>query len=353
MASLKHKPAMLLALQQELEWRKDYLAGEGLETIYLGGGTPSILLPGEIEGLFQTIYQNYRVEAGAEITLEANPEDIDRPCLHAMKDLGINRLSIGIQSFQDDILRWMNRRHDANTARRSLEFALDAGFENLTADLIYGIPGLSAATWRADLRRLLETGLPHLSAYHLGIEPKTVFGRYLKKGKLQEITEEESLAHYQGLVDITSEYGLEHYEVSNFAVPGYYSNHNMGYWFGKKYLGVGPSAHSYHGESRQWNVANNTRYIQSIKEGQLPFEKEELTISDKINDYLLTRLRTRWGIDLQEMGMQLGQEHAGHCLKYYHDNKGNGLLKRKGHKLILTHRGMFMADHVIGGMAVG
>ncbi len=351
-ASLKHKVAMLPALQQELEWQKDYLEGEDLETVYLGGGTPSVLSPRELEQLFQTIHQNYPVQAGAEITLEANPEDIDPSFLQEIKKLGVNRLSLGIQSFQDEILRWMNRRHDSITAIQSLEYALKTDFENLTADLIYGIPGLPPATWQSDLLRLLTTGIPHLSAYHLGIEPKTVFGHYLKKGKLQEITEEASLEHYQLLVDMASEYGMEHYEVSNFAMPGHYSKHNMGYWFGEKYLGIGPSAHSYNGNSRQWNVANNSLYIQSIRKGRVTYEKEDLSVFDKFNDYLLTRLRTSWGIDLQEVGVRFGKEMADRCMAYYHDNHEDGLLQREGQRFFLTDQGRFLADHVMEGLVV-
>ena len=345
--ALKGKDRLLKAIEQEMSLRKDYLSSPTLDTVYFGGGTPSLLSIREIASLLEQIHRYYPVSDQAEITLEANPDDLNETYLKSLAALGINRLSIGIQSFSDEILTWMNRRHSAQQAIECISMCRSAGFDNFNIDLIYGVPGLSPENWEKDLDRFLAMDIPHLSAYHLTIEPKTVFGHYLKKGKIHEIPEAESIVHYNLLVDKMRQGGYEHYEVSNFCRHEAYSRHNSLYWKMGKYIGFGPSAHSYDGHTRSWNVRLNNAYCQSIEAGILPSETEFLTVKDQYHDYLLTGLRTVWGIDKSIVLERFGEKfltHLNHELEKYQETN---FIVQDGNKVVLTEAGMFVSNAIL------
>jgi oxygen-independent coproporphyrinogen-3 oxidase len=308
--SLKYKGEVVEAMLRELELQRDYLPAEPLTSIYFGGGTPSLLSGAELERLFEQINRLWSVAPDAEITLEANPDDLSKEKVAELHDSPVNRLSIGIQSFSEEDLQFMNRAHNAREARQCLEWAVAAGFKQLTADLIYGSPTTSDAQWRENIRILTDYGIPHLSCYCLTVEPRTALAHFVEKGKVSPVDEEQAARQFDILIDELDLAGYEHYEISNFAKPGFYARHNSSYWLGEPYLGVGPSAHSYDGRSRQWNVANNAKYLRALQsdagrsdlEGSL-FEKEMLTPAQRYDEYVLTRLRTRWGCrseDLEE-----------------------------------------------------
>lgn len=291
---------MVNAIGKELVSRAEYLT-EPVETIYFGGGTPSILLPEEIQLLLKVIHDNFQVTEDSEITLEANPDDLNRSLSENLFAAGINRLSIGIQSFREEDLRLMNRAHSAKEAIRSAQNAKEAGFENITIDLIYGIPGLGLGEWEENLSLAMELNIQHVSAYGLTIEEKTVFSKWVANEKLRLTSDEQFLEQFKTLKSTLAKHGFEHYEVSNFGKPGYYSKHNSAYWLGKPYLGVGPSAHSFNGSSRRWNIANNPTYLRHIENGGTYFEEEQLSAKDRLNEYLMTSLRTKWGLDLNKL----------------------------------------------------
>lgn len=303
--SLKQKDELLHAMLRELEWRSNELSQTPVHTIYLGGGTPSLLNENELSRLFEAIYKWYPVAAEPEVTLEANPDDLSREKLRQLRQTPVNRLSIGVQSFAEADLRFMNRAHNAQEAQACILFALEAGFDNLTVDLIYGSPTTSDAQWESNVRLLIELGIPHLSCYCLTVEPKTALDYFVQKGKTPPVDEDQAGRQFEMLMNRMEDEGYEHYEISNFAKPGYYSRHNASYWQGALYLGIGPSAHSYDGLRRKWNVANNAKYIQSLNsistganlsdlEGTL-FEQEMLSASQRYNEYVMTSLRTSWG----------------------------------------------------------
>jgi oxygen-independent coproporphyrinogen III oxidase len=345
--AMKNKDALINSIAQELFMRKDYLDGSPIASIYFGGGTPSVLQISEIAQLLDTIYALFKVNNDAEITFEANPDDLTAVYLHELRQLGINRLSIGVQSFHDNDLQWMNRRHNAAEAEKCIKLSQDEGFSNLNIDLIYGLPTLTADLWKQNLEKFASLNIPHLSAYHLTIEPKTVLGIWKKRGKLKEIAEEESLTEFDMLVDFTSRQGYKHYEISNFCKEEKYSRHNLNYWNQGSYLGVGPSAHSYDGTSRQWNIALNDSYIHKIKEGLPYFEKEILSKSEQFNDYLLTHLRTCWGIQFAEVKTRFGEEYYAHLQKELSRYKDLGILDITNDTAALTTKGKLVADRVI------
>ncbi|HEX3007765.1 MAG TPA: radical SAM family heme chaperone HemW [Bacteroidales bacterium] len=345
--AMKNKDKLMNSLKQELLMRKDYLSGAPLQSIYFGGGTPSVLEIAEVADILNTIYALHKVSSDAEITFEANPDDLTKEYLTALRNLGINRLSIGVQSFHDKDLTWMNRRHNAADAERCIKLSQDCGFPNLNIDLIYGTPTLTSDLWQENLEKFASLDIPHLSAYHLTIEPKTVLGIWKKRGKLREITEDESLKEFNMLVDFTSAHGYEHYEISNFCKDGKYSRHNLNYWMQGTYLGAGPSAHSYDGKSRQWNIALNDSYIQKISQGLPYFEEEELSVSEQFNDYLLTHLRTRWGIQFDEVKTRFGEEYFRHLQKELSRYKDSGVLHIDSNGAALTTKGKLVADRVI------
>lgn len=304
--SLKSKEALLTAIASELTARAAYLENSTVETIYFGGGTPSMLTTDEIQRLLDVVFQSFRVEKDAEITLEANPDDLTYTKILELRRTPINRLSIGIQSFRDDDLRWMNRAHTSSQADYSVKCAQDRGFENITVDLIYSIPGLPLYEWQRNVQKAMDLNIQHLSAYSLTIEPKTVLGAQHAKGDLQPVSDSVGEEQFLSLVHTLQRNGFEQYEVSNFCLPGMHSRHNSSYWKGAHYLGVGPSAHSFNGSSRQWNVANNARYTQGWINKTPVFELEELDERTQCNEYLMTRLRTTWGVDLNYLRSTFG-----------------------------------------------
>lgn len=334
---------MTLAIVKELEERKTYL-NQPVETVYFGGGTPSSIGIDKIEKILDTVYKHYTVIPSPEITLEANPDDLHPTYFSQIKMLGINRLSIGTQSFIERDLKWMNRRHSAEKSVDSVKFAYKYGFHNINIDLIYGIPGLSANEWKYNLNRFFELEIPHLSAYHLTIEPKTVFGVQKKRGKLFEISEEESVEQFEILVEETARKGYHHYEISNFACEGFYSRHNLGYWKNNLYLGIGPSAHSFNGVSRRWNTKLHREYINNAGTGYNYYEEEILTGQDKFNDYILTNLRTMWGINLEEIRKNFGEGYAEHVVKTLAGYKAYLVLSQD--RIQLNQKGKFLADRI-------
>nr|VFK78384.1 MAG: oxygen-independent coproporphyrinogen-3 oxidase [Candidatus Kentron sp. SD] len=352
--SLRDKDEMLAVLSREMDLRRDYL-GKGnpagmqdrsLATLYFGGGTPSILGPAEIETILHKIHSLFRVRADAEITLEANPDDLTPDYLSGLKMLGINRLSIGVQSFHDRELRVMNRRHTARQALGSIENALRSGFENITIDLMYGLPDSTPGTWRYSLETALTFPIPHFSCYHLGFEERTAFADFRRKGRLHGVSDDNSWAQYQSLCEKMKSSGYEHYEISNFAQQNRRSQHNMACWLGAPYLGIGPSAHSFDGASRQWNIAHNLKYREGVLRGAGFHETETLSEKDKFHDYLLTRLRTREGIDLPYLQEKFGEFYPLFYRKLvrYFDTD---LLEMKGNTFFLTEKGMFQSDEII------
>jgi oxygen-independent coproporphyrinogen III oxidase len=331
------------AIAKELRLQVSYLGDERLETIYFGGGTPSLLSLNELEIIFFAIYKNYKVADDAEITLEANPDDLTKEKLSELKRVGINRLSIGVQSFQDDVLKFFNRAHDSKESMECIAYAREAGFANLSIDLIYAVPGQDLNQWGKNIEQAISLKPEHISAYSLTIEEKTAFGQWQKKGKLKAVDENESATNFELLMDLLTANGYEHYEISNFCKPGFYSKHNSSYWKQKKYLGVGPSAHSYNGDSRQFNVSNNQLYLKSIGKSRVPFEVEELSRENKINEYIFTTLRTQWGCDLSYLETQFDYPRNTRLLQQLMDQQ---LLTLQGSVATLTRKGKLLADQI-------
>lgn len=343
---------------KEVELVSHSFLKEPVETIYFGGGTPSLLEASEIAALLESIKRSFPVSPGAEITLEANPDDINEEKLNAWKEAGINRLSIGIQSFFEEDLRWMNRAHNAEQARKALEMALEQ-FPNITIDLIYGTPGLTDEKWEQNVRRAIAMGVPHLSCYALTVEPKTPLQKMIELHKKEDVNPDHQSEQFLLLMKWLREAGYEHYEISNFAKPGFRSRHNSSYWQGKKYIGIGPSAHSFDGRARWWNAANNQIYIRSLQEGKIPFEKEELTPSQRINEFIMIRLRTMEGLELEHLrnddwGLE-AREMDALCAKLLNTSsrfmERGWMLKENGF-LKLTDKGKLLADGIAGDMFV-
>lgn len=340
------------AMVNEIRLQSGYLAGEPLRTIYLGGGTPSMLESSELAALFDAIHQTHRVEPGAEVTIEVNPDDINLDSLKTLATLGVNRLSIGIQSFNDHTLRYFNRVHDAAAAKSSFWQAREVGFTNISIDLIYGVPGVGNDGWRSDIEQALQLAPEHISSYSLTIEKDTVFGRWYDKGKIQPAQEQTVAEQLEILMEVLGNAGYEQYEISNFSLPGYHSRHNSSYWFQEKYIGIGPSAHSYNGVSRQFNVRNNYRYMEALKSGLVPMEIETLTRENLINEYILTRLRTRWGCDLTELARRYQWEATTEVKHYLETIVGGKLAEINGSVLTLTDRGKLLADRIASDLFV-
>ncbi len=348
--SLKYKDEMVAAMLRELELQQAYLGGEPVETIYFGGGTPSLLDQRDLDLFFDQIFKHYPIGPGElEITLEANPDDLTPQKIKELRQTPVNRFSIGIQSFSEDDLKFMNRAHNAREALACIRNAQDAGYENLTVDLIYGSPTTSDAQWATNLQQVFDFEIPHLSSYCLTVEEKTALAHFVKTGKSKPVDEEQAARQFEFLVKQTEAQGFEHYEISNFAKPGWHSRHNSSYWKGAKYLGIGPSAHSFDGVSRQWNVANNAAYLRSLNEGEIPFEKEILTPEQRYNEYVMTSLRTMWGCDLKKIG-ELGYEE--HFLKNVEPYLSEGIVERSDAIFKLTPKGKFLADGVASQLFV-
>ena len=345
--SLKHKDRLINAILKEVDLRKDYLTKNDIETIYFGGGTPSILNINDIAKILSQIYKYFSIAPQAEITLEANPDDLNKSYLQELKNIGINRLSIGVQSFFDEELKWMNRRHNAQEAEHSIKLSQDCGFPNLNVDLIYGIPGLTDKRWKQNLDLFLRMDVPHLSAYHLTIEPKTVFGYYKRKGRLTEISENESISHYEMLINTMKLHKYQHYEISNFSLNGFMSKHNTNYWNSGKYLGIGPSAHSFNGTSRQWNSSVNTKYMNGLEKNESFFEIETLSETDRFNDYLLTGLRTAKGVNKEEILKIFGNKYLEHFERELKKFNAFGYVLEENSQIRLTEIAMFVSDKII------
>ena len=340
------------ALKKEIVDRRSYLGDELVETIYFGGGTPSLLPTKYVEEILELLHKNYNIISTPEITLEINPDTIDKEKMFALKQLGVNRMSIGIQSFHDDDLRYLGRRHDSRHAMQVLEDLKAVDFEKITLDLIYGMPTLTEEKWNKNLDIFFSTGITHLSAYALTVEPKTILGQKIEKGELQGVSEEETILHYDVLVERTKVNGFEHYEISNFAKDGCRSQHNSIYWKDVKYLGLGPSAHSYDGNSRQWNVSNLTKYIQLVGNSEEYYEKEILTLDDKFNEYVMTSLRTSWGCDIEKIERDYGRSYASHFLKNVKKYLEMGEMLKDINTYKLTDEGMLFADGIAAELFV-
>lgn len=346
-ASLKFREPFVNALIKEIELRKGYLWNEKINTIYFGGGTPSLLKTNEINRITNKLNQVFEISPEAEITLEANPDDLTEDKLKALKhETAINRLSMGVQSFFDDDLIYLNRVHDGKQARKSIELALKTGFQNTTIDLIYGIPGLSNEKWKKNLEIFFSYQLPHLSSYSLTVEQKTALYVLIQKGKMKNINDEESIRHFEILLEETAKNGFIHYEISNFAKEGFYSKHNSIYWLGGHYAGFGPSAHSFNGTSRQWNVSLLKPYVEMESIDKIILEKEVLTESMQFNEYVMTSLRTSWGCDLQHIDNVLGKKYVEHFEKTVQHFIEINQIVNAGKKYFLTNTGKLFADGI-------
>lgn len=344
--SLKRKEEMLQAILTELQLRKNELEGKLIETIYFGGGTPSLLTSEEIAAIFTVIYSNYTVIESPEITLEANPDDLSESKIIKLSNSPINRLSIGIQSFFEDDLQFMNRAHTAEESKKCLSVAMRY-FDNITIDLIYGVPNMSNQKWKENLKIAFDFGVPHISSYALTVEKNTALHNFIIKGKVPPVNEQQALEQFNVLVSETEKQGFVHYEISNFGKPAYFSKHNTSYWLGKKYVGIGPSAHSFNGKQRSWNIANNAKYIKSINSNILPLEFEELSINNRFNEYIMTGLRTIWGIDLDKIEEDFGKIYLNELIKNSQQFIEKGLIKLTlENKLVTTNKGKFLADGI-------
>jgi oxygen-independent coproporphyrinogen-3 oxidase len=344
--SPQYKDQMLQALRKEIDLRKNYLAAEKIETIYFGGGTPSLLSADELQALIGAITDLFEVSPAVEITLEANPDDLNPQKVRELRQTLINRFSIGIQSFFEEDLKWMNRAHSAGEAQSSIKRVQDAGFENITADLIYGYPLLSKAKWEYNIQQLIELHIPHISSYSMTVEPATALSSFIKKGEQKPMDEGQSAAQFLILMEQLIEAGFEHYEISNFAKPGSHSKHNSNYWEGVPYLGIGPSAHSFNGESRQWNISNNSKYIDQIGLKKIPAETEVLSTENRINEYIMTSLRTSKGMSLQKITERFGSDYSNEVRDGLEPFADKNWINLKDQIVTLTTDGKLFADHI-------
>jgi oxygen-independent coproporphyrinogen-3 oxidase len=345
--SLSGKADMLEALHLELEARRGFFDDtETITSVYFGGGTPSLLDPEEAEALFAHVADLFPLSGDAEVTLEANPEDLDPAKLDAWRRSPVNRLSVGVQSFMDADLAYMNRSHDGATAARVVKEAADAGFTDISADLIYGTPTMDDDTWRRNLDRMFGLPVNHLSCYALTVEPGTALDTMIRKRKRLPVDEACAAAQFEILVQAAVEAGFDHYEISNFCRQERYARHNTGYWKGSPYLGIGPSAHSYDGTVRRWNVSHNSRYVKSARSGMPEFRQETLASRDRYNEYILTGLRTRWGVSLAVVRDRFGEEQAAHFQRQIAGGLADRLVRKESDNFYLTHRGMLVADRI-------
>jgi len=343
--SLKKKKDLIQSLITELELRKEEFKNTEVETIYFGGGTPSLLTNNELQSIIDAVDGNYSVVAYPEITLEANPDDLSHNRIEALTNTPINRLSIGIQSFFETDLKLMNRAHNAQEAKACLEKAVEH-FDNISLDLIYGIPGASNKQWIKNIEIALSFGVPHISSYALTVEPKTALASFIEKGIIENVDDEQAHEQFHILKEQLEDAGFIHYELSNFGKEGFFSKNNSAYWQGKSYIGIGPSAHSFNGKKRSWNVRNNTKYIKAVLNGDLPMEIEHLTKIDQYNEYIMTGLRTVWGVSLEKV-----EKDFGHLLKNYLIEQANvfinqHLLYIDGEHLRVTKKGQFLSDGI-------
>jgi len=352
LASRKNQPQLIASILQEMELQQAYPGGEPLKTIYFGGGTPSLFSPETIENLIQKANDIFGIENNAEITLEANPDDINNGWLAGLRKTSVNRLSIGIQSFFDEDLVYLHRAHNAAEAINAVKSAQEFGFQNLSIDLIYGIPTLDDERWIENINKALALEVPHISAYALTVEPGTALDLFIRKGKYQNVDDEKAARQFTILMERLAQNNFVHYEISNFCTEGNFSKHNTSYWSGKKYLGIGPSAHSFNGISRQWNVSNINEYIKSINLGIIPSEKEILTKIQTFNEYLMTSLRTIWGTDLEKIETVFGKEFHDYTLNEIQPSIVKKLAFIANNKIRLTSAGKFFADRIASEMFI-
>jgi putative oxygen-independent coproporphyrinogen III oxidase len=341
------REVLVQALIRELSLRSGYLEGEEVETIYFGGGTPSLLSVGDIESIIEAIRTNLKVSDDPEITVEINPDDVFEGYFGSLKKAGVNRISLGVQSWDDKRLCYLGRRHNAAQSAQALELSFSEGIGNVSVDLIYGIPGMTAADLKNDLEKTFTFPVTHLSAYHLTIEEGTRFGKMKKEGKLKEVEEETSSTMFTVLGNTCREHSFIHYEISNFALEGFISRHNSSYWRQVPYLGLGPSAHSFNRRSRQWNVADVKKYIRSVNSGEVPFEREELDRLTIFNEYVMTSLRTMWGIDLAHVEEFYDKELHDYLVNLSDKYIRYGLMRHEKNTLILTDQGKMISDNII------
>jgi len=339
------KEAMVSALQKELLLRKDEFNDEVVETIYFGGGTPSVLTMDELQSIIDTVQSNYEVTDTSEITLEANPDDLSLVKIKALAESPVNRLSIGIQSFFEEDLKLMNRAHNAFEAEDCILHAKKY-FDNISIDLIYGIPDMSNSRWKQNIEKALSFDIPHISSYALTVEPNTALANFIKKGIVKNVEDEIAQAHFHILSETLEAAGFESYEISNFGKPGYFSRNNTAYWQQKKYLGIGPSAHSFDGVRRGWNINNNPKYLKAIENGELPMETEILSTTDKYNEYVMMGLRTIWGVSLDRIAFEYGKKYREYLLKQAEKYMEEHLLYLDGDILLTTKKGRFLVDGI-------
>jgi oxygen-independent coproporphyrinogen-3 oxidase len=349
---LSQKARLLEGLKKELESRSSELASEEINTIYLGGGTPSVLLVDELKSLLDTIFLNYKVSSEAEITMEANPDDLSQAVLSFLREIGFNRLSMGIQSFSEQDLKLMNRRHGVMQAIQSVKWAKTAGFRNISIDLIYGLPNQTLEEWERNVQVAAQLNVQHISAYNLTYHEGTVFYDQIKKGILKELPDELSLQQFEILIHILKDAGFEHYEISNFCKPGFYSKHNSSYWKNQKYLGIGPSAHSFDLVSRRWNVSSIGAYLDGIENNKPYSESEILTEQDRYNDYIITGLRTVWGVSEELIKSEFSATYLDHFQKVSEKYLQSGKVIRTSEKVSLSPEGLFISDQIMADFMV-
>lgn len=351
--TLKNKELLLDSIFKEIVLRKNYLTSPTkINTIYFGGGTPSLLSPGELNKIFDVLNKQYGIADDIEITLEANPDDLTAFYLKQLKQTPVNRLSIGIQSFRNEDLTWMNRAHTAIEAEQCVLLAAENGFQNITVDLIYGIPQLSLSDWEINLNKAFSLPLQHLSCYCLTVEPKTALHQQIKKGISKMPDDELSLSHFELLMQLADQNSFIQYEISNFGKEGFQAKHNSNYWAGIPYIGFGPSAHSFDGETRQWNIANNALYIKGIEEHKLRFEKEELTMNEKYNEYVLTSLRTMWGVNSNHIQRSFGEQYLNHFSKEAASYIESKKIILEKDRYLLSKEGKYIADRIASDLFV-
>ena len=347
---MKYKQPYLLALTKEMELRKSYISNEPLETIYLGGGTPSQLNEHDFELIFNAIYKNFKVDKQAEITLEANPDDMRQEYVSALRKFPFNRISMGVQSFHQDDLTFLNRRHNKEQTIHAVELCKEYGITNISIDLIYGLPKQTLQAWEDNLRQAIDLDIPHLSAYHLIYEEGTALYKLLQAGKVKPVDEDLSVSFFSALIERLKEAGYLHYEISNFARPSYLSRHNSSYWTGKKYLGIGPSAHSYNGKDREWNPSSLPIYIEKMGKKEIATEVETLDLYTRYNDFIITGLRTMWGISLSDIKKLFGEKLRKYCEEQAAPHIKQGLLLHKENKLTLSQEGIFVSDGIMSDL---
>lgn len=351
--SLKMKDDMLAAIHYELELQKHYQQHPVIETIYLGGGTPSLLSADELNRLTEIIGTHYNINNLKEYTIETNPDDLNPQYIKSLKSTPVSRFSIGVQSFFDADLRYMNRAHNAQEADYAIKAVQDAGYSNITIDLIYGTPGLTDNNWQHNLQQVNNLSIPHFSAYALTVEEKTALHHNIKAGKSQPVNPEQAAHQFEMLMDFAAQSGFEHYEISNLAKPGHRAVHNTNYWLGVPYIGIGPSAHSFNGLTRQWNIANNALYIKSLlTDKQLNFEQEILTTEQRLNEYIMTSLRTSWGLDIEKVTREWGSDYTDVIVRDSERFMEEQKLILDNHSLVLTNKGRLFADYIAAELFV-